>query len=189
MLHFFAITGPGPCPVQVQSESVRESLRISENNCCFSWAHALRSALAELDYLEVSLTPALPRGRNTLTNEAKLGNRERPSYWRWSLSPSTQLLTITPQHLTLTHHNNSSQHLTITHDNNSSQHLTSTHHNNSSQHLTSTHHNNSSLFLTSTHHNNSSQYLTSTTHLKPQRNTSTPLPQYLTSIFTLSNSP
>ena len=28
----FAIAGPGPCPVQVQSESVRESLRISEND-------------------------------------------------------------------------------------------------------------------------------------------------------------
>ena len=27
-----AIAGPGPCPVQVQSESVRESLRISEND-------------------------------------------------------------------------------------------------------------------------------------------------------------
>ena len=27
-----AIAGPGPCPVQVHSKSVRESLRISENN-------------------------------------------------------------------------------------------------------------------------------------------------------------
>ena len=30
--HLIAIAGPGPCPVPVQSKSVRESLRISENN-------------------------------------------------------------------------------------------------------------------------------------------------------------